>query len=282
MGSAFAKTLKWDLLSMCVNYITTSKQIFFDWFRTPLEFTEDWRDEVYCDFKAPFIVHGADGSREGRLGTYGFVPQDRRPPKKLTATELEKYDRAVEKANAQGKVRPKLPRIRMDTMNARAEEVGSKRNYKTYWFEQRLCLVPALGFFEYNYESGKPERWLIELADKTPFAMPGLWRTWTKDDGTEFNTFTHFTLNADDHPLLSRFHEPDVEKRGAAILRPEHWDDWLCSKNPEFARALIELYPRELLQAHPAPKPSKKPQEPLEETTPTSADSVREQQQSLF
>lgn len=167
---------------------------------------------------------------------------------------MEKYERAVEKAKAQGKAAPKLPRIRLDTMNARAEEVGSKRSYKTYWFEQGLCLVPALDFFEYNYESGKRERWRIELADETPFAMPGLWGTWSTDDGAELSAFTHFTLNDDDHPLLSRLHEPNVEERGAAILRPEHWDDWLNSKNPEFARALIELYPADALNAFAAPK----------------------------
>jgi hypothetical protein len=61
-------------------------------------------------------------------------------------------------------------------------------------------------------------------------------------------------LNADDHPLLSRFHRPNEEKPGVAILRPEHYDDWLSSKNPEFARALIELWRPEELNAHPAPK----------------------------
>ena len=39
-----------------------------------------------------------------------------------------------------------------------------------------------------------------------------------------------------------------------AILQPEHYDDWLGSKNPEFARALIELYPADELSAQPAMK----------------------------
>lgn len=240
---------------MCVNYITVSRQLAFDWFRTPIETTEDWREEIYCDYQAPFIVHDEQARRQGLLGSYGFVPQRHRPLKQLTAEEHEKALRAAERAIAQGKPAPEPRRIRMDTMNARAEEVGSKRNYKSYWLEQRLCLVPALAFFEQNYETGKAERWRIELADGAPFAMPGMWRTWREEDGSVVNAFTHFTLNADDHPLLSRFHEPDVEKRGAAIVRPEHWDDWLGCKNPEFARALIELAPAELLRAYPAPKP---------------------------
>lgn len=68
------------------------------------------------------------------------------------------------------------------------------------------------------------------------------------------SSITHFTLNADDHPLLKRFHRPGEEKRGVAILRPEHYDDWLSSTNPEFARVLIELRSEAKLQAYAAPK----------------------------
>lgn len=141
----------------------------------------------------------------------------------------------------------------MRTMNARAEEVGSKVNYKRFWLQQQLCIVPALGVIEPNWETGQHERWPIELASGEPFGLPGMWRTWEAADGSIINTFTHFTLNAKDHPLLNRFHS-DEEKRGGAILRPEHYDDWLSSTNPEFGRALIELYPAAELSARPAPK----------------------------
>lgn len=81
-----------------------------------------------------------------------------------------------------------------------------------------------------------------------------MWRTWKEEDGSTVNAFTHFTLDANAHPLLSRFHS-DEEKRGVAILRPEHYDDWLSSINPGFARTLMELYPEDELSAQPAPKP---------------------------
>jgi len=45
-----------------------------------------------------------------------------------------------------------------------------------------------------------------------------------------------------------------VRKNAGAILRPEQYDDWLSSTNPEFARALIGLYPADELYAQPAPK----------------------------
>lgn len=232
---------------MCVNYITVSRQMAFDWFRTPLEVNEDWREEIYRDYKAPFIIHDNNGERKGLLGSYGFVPQHHRPFKKLTKEE--------ELAIAEGKV-VKRKRISMDTMNARSEEVGSKVNYKRFWLQQQLCIVPALAVFEPNWETGKHERWALELASEEPFGLPGMWRTWEEEDGSITNSFTHFTLNANEHPLLKRFHSDD-EKRGVAILRPEDYDDWLSSTNPEFARALVQLYPAELLHAAPAPKTPK-------------------------
>lgn len=229
---------------MCVNYITVSRQICFDWFQTPIEVSEDWRDEVYQDRNAPIIIHDTQGRRKGLVGSYGFVPQRHRPFKTLTPVE--------ERALAEGR-EVKRKRIPMSTMNARAEEVGSKVNYKRFWLQQQLCIVPACAVFEPNWETGKHERWAINLASQEPFGLPGMWRTWEEEDGSLVHAFTHFTLNADDHPLLNRFHS-DAEKRGVAILRPEHYDDWLSSKNPEFARALIELYPAGELDAQPAPR----------------------------
>lgn len=188
------------------------------------------------------------------MGTYGFVPQRHRPFKKLTPEEQAKFDAKAQKALTQGKPVPESPRIRMDTMNARAEEVGSKVNHKRFWLQQQLCIVPAMRVFEPNWETGAHERWAIELAGAEPIGLPGMWRSWEEKDGTVSHSFTHFTLNADDHPLLKRFHRAGEEKRGVAILRPEHYDDWLGSKNPEFARVLIELHSEVELRTYPAPK----------------------------
>lgn len=204
--------------------------------------------------QSPFIIHDAQGNRKGLVGSYGFVPQRHRPFKKLTPDEQVKFDRKVEKAKAYEKPLPEPPRIRMDTMNARAENVGSKVNYKRFWLQQQLCIVPALKVFEPNWETGAHERRAIKLADAEPIGLPGMWRTWKEQDGSITNAFTHFTLNADDHPLLRRFHRPGEESRGVAILRPEHYDDWLSSTNPDFARVLIELRQEEDLFAYAAPK----------------------------
>src|SRR5471030_1807375 len=104
---------------MCVNYITVSRQICFDFFRTPFEVNDDWRDEIYQDYVGPIIVQGKNGTRTGLIGSYGFIPKRRCPPG-----------------------------MRLTTMNARSETVGELRNYKSAWAKSQLCLVPMQLFFE--------------------------------------------------------------------------------------------------------------------------------------
>lgn len=53
---------------MCVNYVTVSRQIVFDWFRTPIEVNDDLREQIYRDHKAPFIIHDDQGRRKGMVG----------------------------------------------------------------------------------------------------------------------------------------------------------------------------------------------------------------------
>ncbi|MES2740092.1 MAG: SOS response-associated peptidase family protein [Pseudomonadota bacterium] len=218
---------------MCVNYITVSRQICFDFFRTPLETGEEWRDEIYQDYAAPFIIR-EHGARVARLGSYGFIPQRRMPPGQ-----------------------------RLTTMNARAETVGQLRTYKQAWAASQRCLVPCMAVFEPNWEQSQHVRWAIEMADQAPFAVAGLWRGWEEPDGALSHSFTQLTVNADDHPVMRRFHKPGDEKRSVAIVRPQDYDDWLACTDPDLARGMLQLYPAELLHARSAPRPSTKKQAEL-------------------
>lgn len=210
---------------MCVNYITVSRQLCFDYFRTPLETGEDWREELYQDYRGPIIVHDIYGRRRLVVASYGFIPQ----------SELE-------------------PGQRMTTMNARAETVADLRTYRGAWQNCRLCLVPMQAFFEPNYESGRAQRWAISMAGQEPFAVAGLYRTWLAPDGTRSRSFTQLTINADDHPLMRRFHRPEDEKRSLVVIRNEDYDAWLGCKDPEQARAFLQAYPAELMAALAAPR----------------------------
>jgi putative SOS response-associated peptidase YedK len=111
-----------------------------------------------------------------------------------------------------------------------------------------------LGFFEPNWEKPVLERWRIGMADGSPFAVAGLYREWSEEDGSTSIAFTQITVNADNHPLMSRFHRPGKEKRSLVVIQPSEYDNWLSCKNPERARAFLQLYPVELMTAAPAPK----------------------------
>lgn len=212
---------------MCVSYHTISRQMSFDFFRTPMEESEAWRDEVYQDYQAPFIIHDQFGRRQALMGSYGLVPQPYRP--------------AAMK--------------RLSTMNARAETLGEKKYYRGPWSAGQLCLVPMTHFYEPNYENGAHERWAIGMADGQPFAVAGLYREWVERDGAVVYAFTQITVNADDHELMKRFHADGDEKRSLVIVPQSAYDDWLSCTDPEVARSFLHLYPARLMQAVPAPRP---------------------------
>ncbi len=212
---------------MCVNYVTVSRQVLYDVFDTPMHSDVDWPEEAYQDYLAPIIRSERAGQREALVAAYSLVPKQHIPP-------------GVK---------------RFSTMNARAETVGQLRSFAKSWRGNQLCLVPMHAFFEPNWETGSAVRWKIGMADAQPFAVAGLYRSWLDADGSESFSFTQLTINADEHPLMRRFHKPGVEKRSLVIVPRHEYDDWLECKDTERARTYLSNCPPELMAAVPAPKP---------------------------
>lgn len=215
---------------MCVNYTPTRKELLEAKFDAPYTGSTTWRDEIWQDYLAPIIRHTPRGERETLVASYGMMPKSKMP--------------------AGSK--------RYSTMNARAETLGQLKTYAPSWRNAWRCLVPLSHFFEPNYESGKAQRWKIGLKDDSDFAVAGLYRPWDESDGTESFSFTQITINADQHPLMNRFHPAGEEKRSLVILHRDDYDDWLSCKNPELARAYLQLFPAEAMVAEPMPLASKK------------------------
>jgi putative SOS response-associated peptidase YedK len=116
------------------------------------------------------------------------------------------------------------------TYNARSETVATKASFREAWKNGWRCIIPAEFFYEPNYESGKAVRWRIRREGGDPLGIAGIYRKWRHPDGREVYTFAMLTVNADDHPLLRRFHKPRDEKRMVVILDPDEYGDWLsCS-----------------------------------------------------
>ena len=70
-------------------------------------------------------------------------------------------------------------------------------------------------------------------------------------------TFAMLTVNADEHPLMRRFHRPDDEKRMVVILHPDDYTDWLSCRVAE-ARRHFRLW-QGPLEAGPEPLPPRAP-----------------------
>jgi len=102
------------------------------------------------------------------------------------------------------------------------------------------------------------------------FAVAGLWRQWDGGAGPEYS-FTQLTINADDHPLMRRFHKPGDEKRALVIVPQDEWDDWLSCTDLEYARSFLRHYPADLMTSWAAPKP---PRVKKEASEPVAGDNL--------
>jgi putative SOS response-associated peptidase YedK len=74
------------------------------------------------------------------------------------------------------------------------------------------------------------------------------------------------TINAEEHPLMRRFHKPGAEKRSVVVLRPEQYDDWLGCRSTDEARSFLSLFPADEMAAVPAPIPPRRPKPKSEDT----------------
>jgi putative SOS response-associated peptidase YedK len=209
---------------MCVNYVTVKRDSLarFGSAAGPA-LVGEWETEVWQDYAAPIIVAARDGTRRAIVAWYGMVPQARLAP----------GTRAY------------------STMNARAETAAMLPSYRDAWAACAFCLIPMERWFEPNYESGRHERWAIGRADGAPLAVAGLWRAWQQPDGRRVCAFTQLTVNADEHPLLSRFHRPGDEKRALVPIDPARFDEWLRCRDHAAARAMLVLPDAALLTAGP-------------------------------
>jgi putative SOS response-associated peptidase YedK len=145
------------------------------------------------------------------------------------------------------------------TNNARSETMRKLPTFRQAWERGQRCLIPAYGFDEPNWESGRNVWWEMRRADRAPWGVAGLWSDWTDPDTGEIvPSFTMPTINVDHHPLLNRLHKPDPklppdaqDKRAIVPLDPETWQIWL-NGTAEEAWELLQPLPADVFDAGPA------------------------------
>lgn len=121
---------------------------------------------------------------------------------------------------------------------------------------QKRCLVIADAFIEGSKKDKLNHPYLIYMrGGQRPFALAGLWDTWTnKDTGEEICSFSIITTVA--NPLLQEI----GHHRSPVILSQEHEQEWLDKETPlAEVTSLLRPYPAEELNAYPISPEIKSP-----------------------
>lgn len=135
----------------------------------------------------------------------------------------------------------KDPSIGNRMINARAETVAEKPSYRNA-FKHRRCLVLADGFYEWQRQGEVKTPYFISLANGEPFALAGLWESWTdKQSGESLQTTTLVT--ADANAFMAPLHH-----RMPVILEAATATDWLAGSQ-DLLEDVAAITPR--LQAWP-------------------------------
>ncbi len=138
-------------------------------------------------------------------------------------------------------------------INARGETAAEKPMFREA-FEERRCLIPADGFYEWSGSRGSKQPYRIERVDREPYAYAGLWESWSppKGDGTRV-TCTILTTDAND--VVGEIHD-----RMPVMLEPDEESTWLNGAGVDELKAVCDPYPAEEMRAYPVSKRVNNPQ----------------------
>lgn len=189
-----------------------------------------WADEIFPRAMGSFVRNAA-GTPERQLvvGQWGLIPWFAETAK-----------------------------LTYSTNNARFEGIAAKASYKQSWLHGKRCIIPAWSFDEPCWETGRNVWWSFRRTDGTPWGLAGLWNDWPdKKTGEVISSYTMLTINADDHPLMSRMHRPDPklpadrqDKRSVVAIEFGDVDKWLTGTVDD-ATELVRAPSLELIEATP-------------------------------
>lgn len=132
-------------------------------------------------------------------------------------------------------------------INARSETVTEKPAFRQA-IKYRRCIVPTSGFYEWEHSGDKKQPWFIQLADRSPMCLAGIWETWKAPDGSELETFA--ILTTESNKLVAPLHD-----RMPVILHPDTFTFWLSHNmhDPEQLQPLYQPFSAAEMTAHKVP-----------------------------
>ncbi len=130
-----------------------------------------------------------------------------------------------------------------DLINVRAETIAEKKTFKKS-FEERRCLVPSTGFYEWKKtEGGKKIPYYIGLKDEEIFSFAGIWSTYKNEDGENVREFAIITTTPNE--LTAKIHD-----RMPVILKKEDEATWLNEEDLNIVGSLMKSYPASDMRTH--------------------------------
>ena len=205
---------------MCINFTPTKKT---EWVKS--HFGVDlpshvYPQEVFPSYPAPIVVQSHNTGRIAcGLARFGLIPSWAKDDK-----------------------------ISRHTYNARFETVAEKPSYRAAWRNRQFGLVLVDNFYEPCYETGKAVRTQIRLESAEPFAIACLWDRWKQTETGEIITsFSMLTVNADQHPVMKRFHKDGDEKRTPVIVSEPNYMDWLDASVEQASQLMHIPMPQDLM-----------------------------------
>lgn len=128
-------------------------------------------------------------------------------------------------------------------INARSETLDDKPSFSES-FQNRRCLIPADGFYEWKRKGKGKQPYYFQMQDEAPFMFAGIWDLWQKD-GVSVTSCSIITTAPNE--LLAMIHD-----RMPAILPGEAQDAWLSNDTRAAElKSLLVPYPAAAMKSYP-------------------------------
>jgi putative SOS response-associated peptidase YedK len=128
---------------------------------------------------------------------------------------------------------------RYATFNARIESIESKPAFRNAWRRNQKCLIPALGYYEWQKESDGKQPYFVTSKEQGPLIFAGLWDECQFDDAS-LKSCTIITTESEQHLK-------DLHSRMPVMLDVDGAKQWLSSADGKDVllsqcRADVEIY----------------------------------------
>jgi putative SOS response-associated peptidase YedK len=139
----------------------------------------------------------------------------------------------------------KEPERSLHPINAKAETLSEKPLFRGL-LQNRRCLVPASGFYEWKKEGTRKIPFYIRLKDTPLFAFAGLYDVWYDANSLAHPSYTLVTTQANE--LVAPLHD-----RMPVILKRVDEERWLTgdAPAPDEMKKILGPYPAGEMEAYP-------------------------------